>query len=310
MSQKFYLLFYLYLDWECCVAREQIKAIATEVYPNRVVCIDRPGDLPVGLLRRRERLRSSLPGANVHQIAENLTLIRPFFFLNDYVASWIPGMNRLQCVWLKWLLKRMGLSPSSNEQVIIWLYSPVHWPFTKLFPSAFVVSQLVDEYTITVKGYPNRHKMAMEQLLLERSDVVFTLSEALARKKSSYHKNVHCIGQGVSFDLFAKALDCQTKVPDELAEIPRPRIGLIGNIRDWIDFSIVKRLLENRPDWSVIFIGHLDSSATDSLSALTKFKNFFWVGHKPFQEIPYWLAGLDVGIVPYLQSEFTRYINP
>lgn len=310
MYTSHYFLFYLYLDWEHCVAREQIKAIANEIHPSRVVCIDRPGDLLVGLLRRRKRLRSSLPGANIRKINDNLTLIRPFFFLNDYLASWIPCLNRLQCEWLRWLLKQMGYGPASNERVITWLCSPVHWPFAKLFPSAFVVYQLVDEYTLTAQGCPNPHRAAMEQLMLKKSNIVFTRSEALARKKSSWHKNVFCIGQGVPFDHFAKALRCRTEVPSELANIPKPRIGLVGNLRDWIDFQLVKRLLESHPEWSVVFIGPIDSSAASSVATLTKFRNFFWVGAKSFKEIPRWLSGLDVGIIPYLQTEFTMYVNP
>jgi len=310
MNEKLYFLFYLYLEWESCVEREYIKAIANKIYPNKVVCINRPGDLLIGLLRRRERLRSSLPGANIHQITNNLILIRPLFLLNDYLASWVPGLNGLQCVWLRWLLKRMSLEPAYNERVIIWLFSPVHWQFAKLFPSAFVVSHLVDEYTITLQGRPKRHMLALEQRMLKRSNIVFTLSRSLAQKKSYFHNNVFCIGQGVAFEQFAKAVTARVQLPKELSEIPRPRIGLVGNIRDWIDFSLVKTLLVSRPDWSIIFIGPIDPSATGSVAKLNNFKNFYWLGPKPFQEIPYWIAGLDVGIIPYLHSEFTKYVNP
>lgn len=305
-----YFLFYLYLDWEHCVAREQIKAIANEIHPSRVVCIDRPGDLLAGLLRRRERLRSSLPGANIRKITDNLALIRPFFLLNDYLASWIPCLNRLQCVWLRWLLKQMGYGPASNERVVIWLYSAVHWPFSQLYQSSFVVYQPIDEYTLTAQGRLRQHQVSMERLMLRKCDIVFTLNEGLAKKKSKLHNNIHCIGQGVSLDLFSIEPDPGKEIPSELIKITRPRIGFLGNVRDWIDFQLVKRLLESHPEWSVVFIGPIDSSAASSVATLTKFRNFFWVGAKSFQEIPRWLSVLDVGIIPYLQTEFTMYVNP
>jgi|LQYC01.1.fsa_nt_gi glycosyltransferase involved in cell wall biosynthesis len=310
MDKKTHFLFYLYLDWDHCYQRGLIKAIAKEVYPSKVVCIERPADLFIGLLKSRKRLYSMLLGKKIRKITDNLIVVRPFFFLNDYVASWVPFLNRIQCVWLRYLLNHMGIGPTSNEHVVLWLYSPIHWPFSQLYSSAYVVYQLVDEYTLTAQGKIRRHQVTMEKKMLKKCHVVFTISELLASQKKRLHTNVHCIGQGTSFDLLSMASKTEFDLPDDIKNIPCPRIGLVGNIRDWIDFQLVQRLLETRSDWSIVFIGSLDPSATSEVNSLMKFKNFFWLGEKPFQELYRWLSGLDVGIIPYVQTEFTKYINP
>jgi glycosyltransferase involved in cell wall biosynthesis len=310
VKNSLYFLFYLYLDWDSCNQRELIKALAEEVYPHKVVCINRPADLLVGALRHQDRLAESLSKHNIQYIKENLVLYRPFYPLNDYAASWIPGFNSLQCLWLRILLTKMGLAPGPNDRVIVWLFSYLHWPFAHLFPSPLVVYHPVDDYTLTVQGQLRPQAILHEKRMFKECDVVFTLSEGLAEKKSAIHGNVHCLGQGVSLDRFSPSLASKLEVPQELAIIPRPRLGLVGNIRDWIDFPLIAEILRRCPEWSVVFIGPMDRSAAAALESLRQYPNFFWLGQKPFQELPRWLAGLDVGLIPYLQTEFTKFINP
>jgi glycosyltransferase involved in cell wall biosynthesis len=298
------------LDWDRCNQRPFIKALAEEVYPHKIICINRPADLLIGALRHKDRLTDSLSKSNLRYIKENLILFRPFYPLNDYVASWIPGFNSLQCLWLRTVLKKTGLAPAPNDRVIIWLFSFLHWPFAQLFPSHYVVYHAIDEYTLTAQGEPRPHAMRHEQQMFKVCDIVFTLSDGLAEKKSACHRSIHCLGQGVSLDHFSASRTGKGELPEELMSIPRPRLGLIGNIRDWIDFPLVAEILRRCPEWSVVFIGPKDRTAAAALESLQQYANFFWLGPKPFQELPRWLAGLDVGIIPYLQTEFTKFINP
>lgn len=314
MKEPIYYIFYLYYEWSQCIERSLIKAFAQEVYPNRVLVINRPGDLVVSLLsrkvRRIDRLISSLPGKNLEYISDNLTLLRPFLFVNDFIGSFVPGLNSMQKLWLRWLLNSTGLGPRNDEKVVTWIFNPKHWPFADIFPSEHVIYQPVDEYTVTMDGRINRRVIADEAKAFAKSDTVFTLSKELAEKKSLLHGNVHCLGQGVDYQLFSKALDPHTLVPQELVNIPHPRIGMVGNIRAWVDFELVESLLRKRPDWSVIFIGPKDPSASESLELLTNYKNFFWLGPRPYEEIYAWLAGMDVGIVPYHQTGVIQFAKP
>lgn len=314
MKESIYFIFYLYYEWSQCIERSLIKAFAQEVYPNRVLVINRPGDLIVSPLNRKvrriDRLISSLPGKNLEYIADNLTLLRPFLFINDYIGSFVPGLNSVQKFWLRGLLNVTGLGPKDDERVITWIFSPKHWPFADTFPSECVIYQPVDEYTVAMDGRQNKRVIAEESKALAKSDIVFTLSDELAGKKSLLHGNVHCLGQGVDYQLFSKALDSHTLVPQELVNIPQPRIGMVGNIRAWIDFELVESLLKKRPDWSVVFIGRKDPSAEGLLDSLTKYPNFFWLGPKPYEDIYKWLAGFDVGIIPYHPTGVIQFAKP
>lgn len=311
MKEKLCIFFYLFLDWDLpyFTMREFIKAIAKEVYPHKVICINRPGDPVVDLLKNQKRLLASLPGQNIRYITDNLILFRPFYFINDYVGSFLPGVNQWQCLWLKMLLRKMNLF-SGDERVITWLFSTIHWPFAELFPFSAVVYHPMDECTLTFDGHPNPRAIKNDERMIKRCQTVFTLNEDLAQKKRRIHGNVHSLGLGVDVGLFSQAMAPDILIPPEIGQIPRPRIGLVGNLRNWIDFPLVEKVLQSRPDWSVIFIGPKDPSAAASIEALRKYKNFFWLGPKPYDDLYRWLAGLDVGIIPYQETEYTRFVNP
>lgn len=313
MNGKLYFIFYLYLDWDYCIQRGLIKALAQQVYPNKVIVIDRVGDLTVGLVRHRDRLWSSLGKKSVQYLSDNLILFRPFLFINETIASFVPFINKLQCLWLRWLFKKRGISPDGKERTFIWLYTSINWPFANLFPSELVVYQQVDELTIDNNGQVNRHIMKAEIEMFKRCDIVFTTSKELALKKAAFHKNVHCLGQGVAFDLFSQAMDPDVQLPPEINAIPKPRIGMVGVIRPWVNFRLIEELLNRYPDWSIIFIGSVSNEIPEvrnAMHSLHKFSNFYYLGHKPFNELYQWLAALDVGIIPYCINPTTRYATP
>lgn len=289
--------------------REFIKAIAKEVYPNKVVCINRPGDLIVSLLKNKNRLLTSFSPNNIRYITDNLILFRPFYFINDCLGSWLPFVNQWQALWLRIILRRMGFLPR-GEKVITWLFSSIHWPFAELFPSSSVVYHPIDEYTVSFDGHQIPRAIEIEKRMMERCQTVFTVNESLTQRKRQMHGNVHTLGHGVDVGLFSQALEPQSEIPLEIEQIPRPRIGLVGNLRSWIDFSLVESILQRHPDWSVIFIGPQDPSAVASIEIMAKYRNFFWLGPKPYSDLYLWLKGLDVGIIPYQETAFTRFVNP
>ena len=45
---------------------------------------------------------------------------------------------------------------------------------------------------------------------------------------------------GVQYDMFAAALDEETKIPDDISKLPKPVVGFYGNIYPWIDFKLVE----------------------------------------------------------------------
>ncbi len=95
--------------------------------------------------------------------------------------------------------------------------------------------------------------------------------------------------------------------PDDLAQIPHPRVGYFGNLADYrVDFDLLERVARELPDVQLVLVGE----ATTSMARFDELANVHWLGARPYEEIPRYGSGFDVGIMPYLRNEWIRNSNP
>ena len=146
-----------------------------------------------------------------------------------------------------------------------------------------------------------------ERELLIRADVIFAVSRYLEHQcrdavcgfgGKQGETRVHYMPHGVEHSLFARALDPGTPVPDDLAELPRPIVGFYGNVYPWIDFDLVHRLAEAKPNWTFVLIGtrYCDVHRFDGVS------NVHFLGRREYGDLPSYCRGFDVAMIPYDMS--------
>ena len=145
-----------------------------------------------------------------------------------------------------------------------------------------------------------------EAKLCRGVDVVFAACEELAEQKRRFNPRTFVAPHGVDHPAFARALDPDTVVPADLAELPRPRIGFYGTINDAVDAALVRAVAERRPEWSIVLIG----PQIGDVSALANLPNVHLLGRREHRDLPAYCKGFDVGIIPYAPDERMRYVNP
>jgi glycosyltransferase involved in cell wall biosynthesis len=148
--------------------------------------------------------------------------------------------------------------------------------------------------------------VAAERELLQRVDAVFAVNHALADAKRELCPTTFVAPHGVDHALFAKALAPETVVPEDLARLPKPRIGFYGTLREWVDFDLIATIARARPKWSIVLIGQ----QLADVSALTGLPNVHLLGPRPHAELPAYCAGFDVGIIPYRAEQRMEFVNP
>jgi glycosyltransferase involved in cell wall biosynthesis len=92
-----------------------------------------------------------------------------------------------------------------------------------------------------------------------------------------------------------------------LAGLSRPILGYFGEMAHWFDAQAVRSLAASRPVWSLVLIGPLHTAAAGSLLELP---NVHYLGRRPYQELPRYLAHFDVCLLPFRVSELTSATNP
>jgi glycosyltransferase involved in cell wall biosynthesis len=132
------------------------------------------------------------------------------------------------------------------------------------------------------------------------------VNEALAEAKRPLNPETHVAPHGVDGEHFGRALAADTEVPADLARLPAPVLGFYGSIADWVDTTLLAEVARLRPDWTLVLIG----TELVSTSMFERLPNVHLLGRRPYETLPAYCKGFDVGLIPYLQSEQLPYRNP
>jgi UDP-galactopyranose mutase len=145
-----------------------------------------------------------------------------------------------------------------------------------------------------------------EANLLARADLVFTGGQSLYEAKRGQHPRVFAFPSSVDAAHFARARR-EIEDPADQAAIPHPRLGFFGVIDERMDLDLLAAVADARPDWHLAIIGPV---VKVDPALLPKRANIHYLGKKDYQELPAYLAGWDVALLPFAINESTRFISP
>jgi len=99
------------------------------------------------------------------------------------------------------------------------------------------------------------------------------------------------------------------KVEDrgDQALIGKPRFGFYGVVDERFDLQLLKEVAELRPQWQFIIIGPVVKIDPETLP---RFNNIHYLGGKSYDELPEYLSGWDIAMIPFLLNDSTKYISP
>jgi UDP-galactopyranose mutase len=187
----------------------------------------------------------------------------------------------------------------------VWLYTPMALPLAKsLTPApAAVIYDCMDELS-AFRDAP-QELLHREQELLEWADVVFTGGPSLYAAKKDRHPNVHCFPSSVDAAHFRQALTIAEA--EDQASLPHPRLGFYGVIDERLDLGLVEAISAAHPEWQIVMVGPVVKIDEDSLP---KSDNIHYFGQRAYAELPSYLAGWDVCLLPFALNESTQFISP
>jgi UDP-galactopyranose mutase len=192
----------------------------------------------------------------------------------------------------------------ADASVLAWLYTPMALPLAEGLGPDAIVYDCMDELSLFLGAPPEL--LSREAALLQCADVVFTGGPSLYRVKQDRHPNVHCFPSSVDAGHFRQAREDLTDPADQ-AGIPHPRLGFYGVIDERLDLPLLDRLAEARADWQIILVGPV---VKIDPASLPRRPNIHYVGQRSYEELPSYLAGWDVCLLPFARNNATRFISP
>ena len=191
------------------------------------------------------------------------------------------------------------------DEFQLWSFIPSAAKYIGKLGESLVVYYCTDEWS-HFSSVDRDKTLELERELCQRADIVFTTAATLLEAKRAYNPETHLALHGVDQAHFARALAPETQLADEMRDLPHPIVGFVGLIQDWVDIALVKYMAERHRDWTLVLVG---KSLVD-LSSLERLPNVKLLGRKPYESLPSYLKGFDVGIIPFVFNELTRNINP
>ena len=176
--------------------------------------------------------------------------------------------------------------------------------FTRHLEPLVTVYDCMDELSLFAGAPPSLK--ACEAELFKRAELVFTGGQSLYEVKRNQHPNVYAFPSSIDKAHFAQARNFEADPLDQV-DIPHPRLGFFGVIDERMDLELLAGIAEARPNWHLVIIGPV---VKIDPAILPRHKNIHYLGGKNYQELPDYIAGWDVALLPFARNESTRFISP
>ena len=175
----------------------------------------------------------------------------------------------------------------------------------KLGQRHFMIYERTDLFE-EMPGADRTYITSLDDELIKSAGLVLYVNKALWEHGIRKNRNSLLIGHGVDYERFAEA-EKSKYVPDEIREIPRPIAGYFGDItEDVCDFDLLEYAAKKLTDISFVLVGPISSGVTK----LKKYNNIYFLGQKPYEEIPHYGKMFDVAIMPWKNNRWVEFCNP
>lgn len=212
----------------------------------------------------------------------------------------------------RWINRHLVLPVLEKWMKVMNFDSPVIWTF---LPTGFTLDlighidkKLVVYYCIADfdKLVPDPRKVRRtESSVIKKADLVFVQGKELKKKCDRFNQNTHIFPFGVNMDVFGK-YDHGADKPIDMRHLKGKIIGYVGGVHKHIDFELIRFIAEKNPDWTLAFIGPLQTD----VSMLKDTKNVVFLGIKQHAELAGYIDHFDVCLVPYILNDYTETVYP
>ncbi len=209
--------------------------------------------------------------------------------------------------YIREVMAQIGIVP---QQSVFWMY-----PYNDLAPAlidhlqpAAVVVDVVDDQ----RAWPNvsdARKARISENYREtlcRAHVALCNCEPVQAAMQPYFSDMR---------LIPNACDAQpppVELPDalyqRLAQKQRPVIGFSGNLEKKMDLPLLEKIATTFTDAEIVLMG--SSHNNPDILTLNQHAHVHFPGVVPYHQAGSWISLFDVALMPHLNMDLTRHMNP
>jgi glycosyltransferase involved in cell wall biosynthesis len=189
---------------------------------------------------------------------------------------------------------------------ILWIAIPTAAEMIGRMNESLVIYQVSDKYDANTMDHATDPLTIrrLHERAISASDIILYSGRKLLSEATQGQERSYLLEQAVDFDHWARVGSGELEVAEEVARIPRPRIGYFGAIEPWlVDQELIKRASRTRPEWHWVFIGNRSRGLE-----IEELPNVHFIAPVKYDELPHYAAGFDVCVLPWeTEQAFTSY---
>lgn len=224
----------------------------------------------------------------------------------------IRRWRTLQCANEELYLSRLRRASRRlpGDELVLWLNHPSQASVLDAFPARRLCCfDWTDDWSqFSLLPFDRAGVEKATERMLRDADVVFAVSQSLLERARAINPNSHLAPNATDFGLFSRTSGRAIEAPME--DVPRPRLGYLGQIAETLDFGLVRSLAAAHPAWSFVFIGPVWENCTAAADDLRRLANVHFVGPQPHDSLPGLLSALDVCLLPHRRNALTQSMDP
>ena len=293
------------IDWDFIWQGHQEIMTRLAASGHRVLFIENTGVRPPRLSdlpRVTSRLRNWRRGT------KGFREERPNLFIHSPIVVPLPYSRIAQ--WLNRQMLMRGINrwmrAVGASQPVVWTFLPT--PLTRALIAAInpalTIYYCIDD--LASSSREARKIVKSEQALFRSADLVFVTSERLRQRAAQFSGRVHLFPFAVNLAVFETSRQHGEPVPADLAALERPVAGYVGGLHQWVDQDLLAAVATALPGVNFALIG---PEQTD-VARLKALPNVHLFGQRPHADLPRYVRGFDVGLVPYRITEYTANVYP
>lgn len=293
------------IDWDFIWQGHQEIMSTLAARGHRVLYIENTGVRPPGM-RDLPRIRQRLSNwwrstKGFREVRDNLFVYSPLVVPLPYsrVARWVNRSLVLRAL-------RRWMSATGFHRPVTWTFlpTPLARDLIRGVESELTVYYCIDD--LASSSPEARRITPSEEQLFRDADLVFVTSDQLRRRALQFSGQVHFFPFGVSLDAFERARASVDPPPGDVAAVPRPVVGYVGGLHQWVDQDLLVAVASRMPDVSLVLVG----PEQVDMARVRAFPNVRLLGQKPHADVPRYVKAFDVGLVPYRLADYTLNVYP
>lgn len=186
-----------------------------------------------------------------------------------------------------------------NPKLVVLFQQAARRDIFPLFPDAVRIYYHHDVY-----GFGHATKAQNDALIAccKTADMVWCVAKEHRKELIRYNSDTYHLPHAVDEQWYVKN---RSIFPLEYRDIPAPRLVYTGVFQEKIDLELLIETARARPGWSLVFTGPVQPKNLDKtlIATLRALPNVHFVGAKDIDDLPGYMEGATVLMLPYLPNK-------